>query len=301
MALDKATAEFVQKMAKRGRCPVWEMTPVEVRQLGGALKEMYGAGPDMARIDDVTIESSAGGNFRARWLVPCPDPSAIVVYLHGGGWVTGNIDEYDTLGRQLAQASGATVLLVDYRKAPEHPFPTAVEDAWSALKWASRNQNEISGGRTLPLIIAGDSAGGNLAAVCAIRSVRDPDVSVALQVLVYPVTDSNFDTDSFTAPENQLMLSRPGMMWFWNHYIGDVGKRQHPEASPLRAPSLAGVAPALVLTAEHDPLRDEGEAYARRLSESGVEVDLRRFDGQMHAGFRQSRDNLVLTGGFVCG
>ena len=208
----------------------------------------------------------------------------MIVYYHGGGWVIGALDEFDTLGRQLAVRTGAAVALVDYRLAPEHRYPAAAEDAWAALRWVEDNRARFAGSR-VPLIVAGDSAGGNLAAIVAQRAKAEGGPDLALQVLIYPVTDADVDNPSYTDPANALMLTREGMIWFWDHYAPDPVTRSNPDASPLQAADLSGLPPAVVLTAEHDVLRDEGEAYAERLRAAGVPVQHRRFAGQMHGFF----------------
>jgi acetyl esterase len=201
-----------------------------------------------------------------------------LVYFHGGGWVLGNIKTADAVCATLAHRAGATVISVDYRLAPEHRFPAAVEDAWAATTWAHDRRAELgSAGR---LAVGGDSAGGNLSAVVA-RHARDQGIEVALQLLVYPVTDADLDTGSYRDNASGYWLTRDGMAWFWDQYVPD-GDRFHPDASPLRADDLSGVAPALVITAEFDPLRDEGEAYAARLKEAGVPVEAVRYDGMIH-------------------
>jgi acetyl esterase len=215
--------------------------------------------------------------------VPSDDPKGVIVYFHGGGWVIGSMEQSDPLGRALAEQSGSAVLLVDYRLAPEAPFPAAVEDAWSSVLWLAANAADL-GLASLPVVVAGDSAGGNLAAVVALRARDSGGPELAAQVLVYPVTDYDPETASYVDPANQLLLTRESMEWFWGHYISDPAGRLHPEASPLRA-DVAGVAPAIVLTAEHDVLRDEGEKYAAALEAAGVPVRSRRFAGQMHGFF----------------
>ena len=207
----------------------------------------------------------------------------MIVYYHGGGWVLGTVDQFDALGRRLAARTGCAVVLVDYRLAPEHRYPAAVEDAWTALEWTAAHLEEIAGD-PVPLIVAGDSAGGCLAAVVAQRA-REVGPEIALQVLVYPVTDCDLDRGSYLEPENQLIVGRDTMTWFWDHYAPDPAVRSRPDASPLRAASLAGLPPAVVLTAQYDLLRDEGEAYAERLAQEGVRVEHRHFDGQMHTFF----------------
>ena len=254
--------------------PLHELSPSEARAAGAALIELHGRGPEMLRVEDVDC---------GRLLVPAERCRGVIVYYHGGGWVTGGLDEFDALGRRLAQRTGCAVVLVDYRLAPEHRYPTAVEDAWSALVWTAANLEGIAG-RPVPLIVAGDSAGGCLAAVVAQRA-RAAGPEIALQLLVYPVTDCDLDRDSYLDPSNQLIIGRAAMAWFWDHYAPDPSVRSRPDASPLRAQSLAGLPPAAVLTAEHDVLRDEGEAYARRLAQDGVRVQHKRFDGEMHGFF----------------
>jgi acetyl esterase len=264
--------------------PLWELSAADARIAGAGLKELYGPGPEVHHTEDHTVAGYDGGRFQVRVLVPDENPNAMLVYLHGGGWVLDDIEGYDTLGRQLATKSGAAVVLVNYRKAPEYPFPTAVEDAWTALQWTADNVERIAGAR-VPLFVGGDSAGGNLAAVTAIRARDKGCPELAGQVLLYPATDSDFTRPSYREPENQSFLTPEFMHWFWNHYVPEPALRIHPEASPLRAGSLSDLAPALVITAEHDILRDEGEAYAARLEESGVDVEHHRWPGQMHAFF----------------
>ena len=276
--LDEASASFVAELAASGLPPLHMLSPHEAREAGGQMAALYGRGPQMARVEDVEL-----GATRLRVLVPGERARGVIVYYHGGGWVLGSLDQFDALGRRLAEKTGCAVALVDYRLAPEHRFPTAVEDAWTALEWTAANLEQIAGG-AVPLIVAGDSAGGCLAAVMAQRA-RTAGPEIALQVLVYPVTDCDLDTDSYLDPANQLLVGRDTMAWFWDHYAPDHAVRSSPDASPLRAQSLAGLPPAVVLTAEHDVLRDEGEAYAERLAQDGVRVEHQRFDGQMHGFF----------------
>ncbi|WP_127783164.1 alpha/beta hydrolase [Rhodococcus sp. X156] len=284
MALDAATTDFIGLMAQAGGPPLHELSPAEARTKLAGLVPMFGTGPDVAEARTEQVPGP-GGDLAVRVLVPHGRPRGVLVYFHGGGWVLGSLPEYEVLGRQLAARTGCTVAVVDYRLAPEHPYPAAVGDAWAALQWASATLASAgSGPAGLPLVVAGDSAGGNLAAIVS-RHARDaggPDV--ALQVLVYPVTDCDLESESYVDPANQGMLNRHTMAWFWNHYVTDE-QRTHPDVSPLRAADLAGLAPAVVVTAEHDVLRTEGEAYASALAEAGVDVTHRRFDGQMHGFF----------------
>ncbi len=219
-----------------------------------------------------------------RVLTPIERPAGVIVYYHGGGWVIGSIDEADTVARKLAERTSCAVVLAGYRLAPEHRYPVAVEDSWAALEWTGERLDGLAGAGA-PLFVAGDSAGGNLAAVMALRARDRGGPPLAAQILIYPVTDADFDRPSYTDPANQVLLTREAMTWFWDHYAPDPARRAEADASPLRADDLSGLPPAVVLTAEHDVLRDEGEAYAERLREAGVAVNVMRHEGQMHGFF----------------
>jgi acetyl esterase len=282
MALDQATAALLEEMAALGLKPLHELVPAEARERAAAMRGEEAPGPDMASVRDTRVRAS-GGFVPVRILTPVARPRGVIVYYHGGGWVIGGLADYDKVGRLLAQRTGCTVILADYRLAPEYRFPTAVDDSWAVLRWADEHRAELAGAAS-PLIVAGDSAGGNLSAVMAQRA-RDPGPAIALQVLIYPVTDCDLETTSYRDPANQLMLSRESMVWFWDHYAPDPEARLHPDASPLRNADLLRLPPTVVLTAEHDVLRDEGELYATRLMKAGVPVRYQRFAGQMHGFF----------------
>ncbi|MWK37536.1 alpha/beta hydrolase fold domain-containing protein [Actinomadura sp. J1-007] len=205
----------------------------------------------------------------------------VVVFFHGGGFVLCGLDSHDRLCRALTAGSGAIVMAVDYRLAPEHPFPAAVEDARAAVAWASRNAAAL-GGDPARLAVAGDSAGGALAASACLHARDRGGPHVAFQLLIYPVTDAAQDTASYRDHAEGGFLTAAHMRWFWEQYLSDPAQAADPDASPLRADDLSGLPPACVLTAECDPLRDEGEAYAARLAEAGVPVQSRRFEGAFH-------------------
>jgi acetyl esterase len=268
--------------AASGAPPLWELTPGEARAGVEANNATIPAGPDVESVRDIVIPSQAGG-MPARVYSPSSSAPGLVVYYHGGGWVLGSLDGWDASVRSLAIASGCDVVSVDYRLAPEHVFPAAADDAYHAVVWAASRAG-LAHGR--PVVVAGDSAGGNLAAVTALRARDFGGPPIALQVLVYPVVDCDLDRRSYREYDgDELILNRRDMVWFWDRYTPDAAARVNPYASPLRASSLSGLPPAYVVTAEHDPLRDEGFAYADRLRVARVPVEHRHFGSQIHAFF----------------
>jgi acetyl esterase len=203
------------------------------------------------------------------------------VYFHGGGFVMCSLDSHDGICRSLANAAGCVVVSVDYRLAPEHPYPAAPEDCYAATQWVAKNGAELAIDVTR-LAIGGDSAGGNLTAVTALLA-RDRDgPSLRFQLLIYPVTDCAFDTASYQENAEGYMLTTGMMRWFWEKYLTDPVQGSEAYASPLRAANLANLPPGLCITAGYDPLRDEGEAYAARLREAGIAVRTSRYPGMFH-------------------
>jgi acetyl esterase len=274
--------QILDGKAAAGAPPLWELPPDEARAMVEANAAIIPAGPDLESVRDIVIPSRAGG-IPARVYSPSSSAPGLVVYYHGGGWVVGTLDGWDASVRNLAVASGCDVVSVDYRLAPEHVFPAAADDAYDALVWAA-SADGLAGGR--PVVVAGDSAGGNLAAVSALRARDSGGPATVLQVLVYPVVDCDLDRLSYRKYDgDELILNRRDMIWFWDRYIPDPAARQNPYASPLRASSLAALPPAYVVTAEHDPLRDEGFAYADRLRAARVPVEHRHYGSQIHAFF----------------
>lgn len=210
-----------------------------------------------------------------------------LVFFHGGGWVIGTLDNYDSLCREIAVAGDCVVVSVDYRLAPEHRFPAGVEDACAATVWVLDRAATL-GIDAARVLVGGDSAGGNLtAAVSLMLRGRDAGQPAA-QVLVYPITSDRMDSDSYHEFAEGYMLTRRSMQWFWQQYLDDPQQSTDERCSPLRAADLSGLPPALVLTAEFDVLRDEGEAYAARLHEAGVPVSRHRFDGMIHGFLRRT-------------
>lgn len=279
MSLDEATTAFLAQAAEGGGKPLYEMTPEEVRAMNDGFIELYGPGPEMESVEDLTVAAVDGYQIPVRVLTPTDSPRGVLVYYHGGGWVIGTPDQFDTLARRLAAHTGCTVVLPDYRLAPENVYPAAANDAWDVLTWAAQRFP------SRPLLVGGDSAGGNLAAIVAQQAAREGGPELALQVLVYPVTDSDTDNATYLDPKNQLMLDKKAMDWFWDLYAPDSSTRTNPNISPLQG-DVAGTPPAVVLIAEYDVLRGEGEAYAAKLEAAGVPVQMRVFDGQMHGFFQ---------------
>jgi acetyl esterase len=242
-----------------------------------------------APIRDVRVEpaevSGEDGDLPARLYVPTEhhgrSDGGLIVYYHGGGWVTGNLDTHDQPCRLLASSSGVQVLSVDYRLAPEHPYPAPISDAVGAFRAVCARANSF-GADPKRVAVAGDSAGGHLAAVTALVCAADGGPTPAFQLLIYPVTDLANTARSRVTFESGFVLSTADMQWFEEQFAGPDVDRNDPRVSPLVAEDLNGVAPAMVVTAGFDPLRDEGEAYAARLSEAGVPTLQRRYPGYVH-------------------
>ena len=285
MTLDPQIAVHLEKITAGGSFPVSELTPQLARErMHPAYVDQFGPADTVGSVVDFTLPGP-GGALPIRGYTPTAGGSglALFVYCHGGGWVIGNLETHDGLCRTLAARSGAIVAAVDYRLAPEHRFPAALEDAWAATVWLAERGHSL-GAAPGKIAVGGDSAGANLAAGVALRA-RDHGLELRLQLLAFPVVDCDLTRGSYVE-HDRIGPSIAAMDWFWKHYVGTDGDRTDPAASPLRAHDLAGLAPAFVATAEYDTLRDEGDAYAARLRESGVEVEHRRYPGQIHCFYR---------------
>jgi acetyl esterase len=287
MALDPQARAVLDQMAGAGGPPINELSVTEARQASAALAAMQGFPEPVGSVEDRTL-LGPGGGIPVRIYVPCGNgPFPVLLYFHGGGWVIGDIESSDGLCRILTNAVGCMVVSVDYRLAPEHPFPAAADDAYHATLWAATNASSF-GGDPSRIAVCGDSAGGNLAAVVAQIARDRGKPAICFQLLIYPVTDAACDSPSYSENAEGYFLTKDAMQWFWNHYVRNNADRSHPYASPLRARNLAGLPAALVITAEYDPLRDEGERYAEGLRAAGTPVQLTRYEGMIHGFFAMS-------------
>jgi acetyl esterase len=269
-------------MAAMNPPPIEALTAEQVRVgFGMQMKMTAGPATPLAQVRDLTLPGP-GGAIKARLYRPTSDGTLPgLVFFHGGGWVIGDLDSHDDLCRDLAAQAGCAVLAVDYRLAPEHRFPAAADDAIAATHWVAANAAQL-GIDPKRLAVGGDSAGGNLAAVAALAA-RDAGRPLAAQLLIYPVTDmSRFEGESYTTCGEGYGLTAGAMVWFRDHYLTDAAAARDWRVSPLLATDLGRLPPALVVTAEFDLLRSEGEAYAKRLAEAGVPTMLTRYDGMIH-------------------
>jgi acetyl esterase len=261
--------------------PVETLTPEQARRASDE-RRARSAVPveEIHNVTDLTA-ATVVGQLAVRIYRPSPaDRLPVIVFFHGGGWVLCDLDSHDGLCRSLANSTGSVIVSVDYRRAPESRYPAAVEDCYAATAWVAENAEEL---RIDParLALVGDSSGGNLAAAVALMARDRATPAIALQVLLYPVVDDDFETASYRAFGDDYYLTRAAMEWYWDQYVPPAD-RQQPYAAPLRNADLAGVAPALVLVAECDPLHDEGLAYAARLTEAGVPTAVMDYAGGFH-------------------
>mgnify|MGYP001477074634 CR=1 FL=1 len=267
-----------------------EVPPEDARQMFSALLDMVElADVPIGKVEDLVLPGP-GGDIPVRIYTPvaaASDVLPVLVYYHGGGWVIGDLDTHDALCRTLANESGAKVVAVDYRLAPEHPFPAAVEDAFAAVKWVEANASKI-GIDANRIAVAGDSAGGNLAAIVAQQAKAEKAPHIAFQMLIYPATDATMDTPSRREWANGYFLEGELMDWFYAHYLGSRDAAD-PRVSPLKASSFEGLPPAYVITAGFDVLRDEGRAYAEALKKAGVAVEHVNYDGMIHGFFTMQK------------
>jgi len=260
-----------------------------VAEARAAYELVAGAGgepPALEAVDDCTFPGPSGDVALRIYSPMGAGPFPVIVFFHGGGFTIGSLDSHDPVARQLCARAEAVVVSVDYRLAPEHPFPAAVDDSFAALTWVAANAAEL-GADGARLAVCGDSAGGNLAAVACLLARDAGGPAIQFQALVYPTTDARGGYPSIEENADGAFLSADTMRWFIEHYLASSPESADDwRATPMLAPDLAGLPPALVLTAEFDPLRDEGEAYAEALRAAGNQVDVKRYDGMTHMFFQ---------------
>ena len=285
VTLDPDAAAVLAAFREAGRPSYETLSPPEAREW--YLKARLVAHPEppvLASVKAMTVPGPAGAIpvriYTPKLLRQADGMAPALLFFHGGGWVIGDLDSHDVVCRTLAVQGEMIVISVDYRLAPEHKFPAAIDDALAATQWIADNaiQLNIDASR---ISVGGDSAGGNLAAIVAIEA-RERGLKLRGQLLIYPATDFRMNHPSHSEPETDCLLSHTVMRWFRDHYLNDAGDIDNWRASPARAEDLSGLSPAFVLTAGADPLRDEGNEYARRLSEAGVEVAYQTYPGQFH-------------------
>ncbi|MHB1416495.1 MAG: alpha/beta hydrolase [Chloroflexota bacterium] len=288
MPLDPQVRALLDQDIANGVLPNHKLSVAKARQVMlERAKTLAGEPVPLARVKDRLIPGPAGEMPVRVYTPQGAGPFPVLVFFHGGGWVIGGADTHDHVCRGLAYQARVLVVSVEYRLAPEHKFPAAAEDAYAATRWVAENAASLNGdaGR---MAVGGDSAGGNLTAVVSLMARDRQAPKLSFQLLLYPVVDHDFDTASYLQNAEGYRLWRADMIWFWKHYLSEEAQADNPYASPLRAPDLSGLPPALVITAEYDPLRDEGEAYAKRMEEAGVPVVLNRYDGMIHGFISQA-------------
>jgi acetyl esterase len=282
VVLEKTTQGFIDSLA--GGTPIYTLSPADARDvLAGAQKgDVKKLNAD---VEDRVLDIGPTGKTKIRVTKPAGATGTlpVIIYVHGGGWVLGDADTHDRLVREIANGSQAAVVFVDYERSPEARYPVAIEQVYATAKYVTDNPQEF-GVDAERLAVVGDSVGGNMAAALTLLAKERGGVQIDHQVLFYPVTDANFDNGSYNEFANGPWLTKEAMKWFWDQYLPDVDKRKEPTASPLQASieQLNGLPPALVIVDENEVLRDEGEAYARKLGQAGVEVTSLRYNGTIH-------------------
>lgn len=283
MPLHPQAATFLDQLRQLNNPPM-ESLPIGVTRRALIASSAVKLAPaKLALMETRTIRGPDGDDLKVRVYRPeGTGPFACGLYFHGGGWVLNTIDTHCDVVQRLAEAAGCVFVSVDYRLAPEHKYPAAVEDAYAALNWVVQNARDLQIDPAR-IAVSGDSAGGNIAAALCLMTRDRSGPPIAFQALIYPITDCDLERPSYVENADGYFLTTSQMRWFWNHYVSTPEQMRESYASPLRAASLRGLPPALILTAEFDPLRDEGEAFAAALREAGVPVELTRYDGLIHA------------------
>ena len=286
MPLDPQVRAYLDTLAAAKLTPTEQLTPAAAREQMIAASAALGPSEPVHAVEDRWI-AGPGGDVPVRIYRPSAErPQPALVYFHGGGWAVGSVATHDGYCRALCNAAGVAIVSVDYRLAPEHPFPAAADDAYATLLGVARLSSDW-GIDVSRLAVGGDSAGGNLAAAAALMARDRGGPPLALQLLIYPVTDAGCDTPSYRENEEGYGLTRASMLWFWDQYAPRPEDRANPYAAPLATADFSGLPPAIIITAEYDPLRDEAEAFAARLRDAGVPVELTRYDGMIHGFVRR--------------
>lgn len=287
MTLHPQSQDFID-MLVANEAPSWEtMTPHQAREVFASLQGLFGPGPDMASVEDLEVGGVPVRLYRPEGRPEGDKQAGTLLYLHGGGWMMGDLETHDSLCRRLAHTSAATVVSVDYRRPPEHPFPAALEDGYGVFRALAAETSELQVSDRI--VLAGDSAGGNLAMAVSLLARDRGGAQPAGQVLIYPVFDQSCDSSSHHQFAEGYGLTRASMQWLWSHYLSDDSDqagsstlRKKSYASPADEAELSGLPPTHIITAEYDVLRDEGEAMAARLRDAGVTVTQQRYDGMLH-------------------
>jgi acetyl esterase len=289
MTLAPEIKAFLEAGAKAGLPQVWEAPLHVIRRNTQTRPALAGPAEPILEIENKFIPGPTA-DLPIRIYRPTNNPTApAIVYFHGGGWVLNFLDIYDASLTTLANRTGATIISVNYQKAPEHPFPIPFDDCYATLEWVLANSEVLRINRQ-SVAVAGDSAGGNLASAVALKA-RDQKIELAYQLLIYPCNERNFETPSYIKNATGYGLSTQAMQWFWDQYLQGDSHDQNPYAIPARAASLKDVAPAIIVTAEYDPLLSDSEQYVELLKASGVDVRYREFKGMIHGFF----SNLAVT------
>lgn len=281
MPLDPQVKALLDQMAEAGMPPFEQMTVPQAREAAWAFVDLQGPGPDVASVTHRFITTPTADIPIRIYTPEGQGPFPAIVYLHGGGWVILNIEVCDATLRALANDTGCVVVAPNYQKAPEHKFPVPFDDAWAATNWVAGHADEL-GIDPDRIAVGGDSAGGNLAATVALQARDQGGPDLAYQLLLYPAVDHDLDKPSTIEHAEGYMLERASIRWFSDHYLADPADRDDWRACPLRAEDHSGLAPALVVTAEFDPLHDHGRLYADRLREAGVPVTHSNYSGMIH-------------------
>jgi acetyl esterase len=289
--VEKNTKLFLENLQQSGGPPIYTLTPTEARKVlsglqASSLEKVPTAENPPAVIENKTIPGGRNGEISIQIVKPQDSDNKtlpVVMYFHGGGWVLGDFDTHERLLRELANGAHAAIVFVNYTLSPEAKYPQSLEEAYAATKWIAENGQSLNLDSSR-LVVAGDSVGGNMATSVALLAIERGDPHIAFQLLFYPVTDANFDTQSYLKYQEGYWLARDGMKWFWSNYLSNDTNRKEPTVSPLQASidQLSKLPPTLIIVGENDVLRDEGEAYAHKLMQAGVPTTATRYLGTIH-------------------